>query len=131
MTTAHLLDRYRRDALQSASPGALVVQLYDYLVADLGVAERAIEAGDVRGSHEALIHAQRIVDMLRGTLRVDLWAGAADLQRIYDFLWQELVRANLYKEVGRVRDCLDIVRPLHEAWRAVSAGSAGGLPAPA
>jgi flagellin-specific chaperone FliS len=49
MTTAHLLDRYRRDALQSASPGALVVQLYDYLVADLGVAERAIEAGDVRG----------------------------------------------------------------------------------
>lgn len=125
MAPNDLLDRYRRDALTTSSPGGLVVMLYDYLVMDLGAAGDAMAAGEVQRSHESLMHAQKIIEMLRGTLRDDLWEGGPQLRRLYDFLWVELVKANLYSDAARVATCLALVRPLQEAWRSVAAAPHG------
>lgn len=115
--------RYQTDAIATASPARLVTLLYDHLALDLARAERAVESQEVAGAHTALVHAQRIVSLLRSTLREDLWEGAADLLKLYSFLYAELVRANLYKDVERVRDCARLVEPLQMAWHAAAAKS--------
>ncbi|MGH9101878.1 MAG: flagellar export chaperone FliS, partial [Acidimicrobiales bacterium] len=111
---ADAYERYQTDAIAMASPARLVTLLYDHLALDLVRAGECIEARDVPGSHAALIHAQRIVMMLRSSLRDDLWEGGPDLRRIYDFLHREMVRANLYRDAERVRDCLHLVQPLQQ-----------------
>jgi len=43
--------------------------------------------------------------------------GAQELLSVYIFLEAHLVKANLEKDAALVRECADLVRPIHEAWR--------------
>jgi flagellar protein FliS len=111
---------YVRDAVTTASPGKLLCMLYDRLVRDLVTAEAAISASDLTRASTELMHAQQIVLELRTSLDLSAWDGAAGLADLYTFLHAELVTANLRKDAGRVRGCLEIVEPLAEAWRAAA-----------
>lgn len=91
----------------------------------IGRAERAIAAGDVAGAHEALVAAQQIVAVLRGSL--DHAAGGALAQRldsVYAYAMLELGRANLEKNAARLRALVPIIVPLHEAFGRAAAAEA-------
>ncbi|WP_432571709.1 flagellar export chaperone FliS [Kineococcus sp. SYSU DK005] len=111
-------NRYRDDALATASPAALLVMLYDRLVLDLQRAEQAQRTGDRQTAHTNLVHAQDIVAELQSSLKVDAWEGAAGLSSLYTWLRSELVATNLSGDAERTAACrVDIVEPLAESWR--------------
>jgi len=116
-STAGARQRYQADGATISSPARLVVMLYERLVRDLNDAERAIATGDRTASHAALLHAQEIVDALDVSLDVGRWDGGPSLRSIYEHLNRELVTANLAQDRAPVIACLDIVRPLLDAWR--------------
>lgn len=60
-TPAQLRNRYTREAVTTASPAQLVTMLYDRLLRDLADAERGIDASDIQATHNALMHAQDIL----------------------------------------------------------------------
>ena len=95
----------------------LVIALYDRLSVDVKVARDRIEAHDVPGSHNALMHAQRIVRVLLHALQPDMWQGGEVLQRLYNTLLDLLIKANLHKDGSYLDICEVIIEPLHEAWR--------------
>ncbi len=97
-----------------ASPARILVLLYERLLRDLDEAERALLAGG--NAHPALMHAQEIVDALDLALDRDQWSGAEGLGAIYDHLTDELIAANVDRNVDAVRRCRRIVEPLHVAW---------------
>lgn len=118
MTTADAARaRYATDAVTTATPARLLTMLYDRLLRDLVAAERAIEERNPAAANDQLLHAQRIVAELAGSLDPTVWDGGAGLARLYDFLQQELVAANVHKDAARVRDCREIVEPLRDAWQ--------------
>jgi flagellar protein FliS len=118
MTTSALLrDRYRSDAVETMSPGRLIVALYDRLVLDLTRAVTAIDENDLTGAHGALLHAQDIVSELHDSLDVSKWAAGAQLAAVYEFVLRELVACNVAKDSARVASCAGIIRPLRDAWR--------------
>jgi flagellar protein FliS len=108
---------YLRDSVETASPGRLLVMLYDRLALDLERAEAACTSNDVQAAHDALVHAQDIVSELHGTLDVDAWPPAEHLAGVYAFLIDELCAANIAKDARKVAACRRIVEPLHAAWR--------------
>ena len=111
-------NRYRDDALATASPAALLVMLYDRLVLDLQRAEQAQRTGDRQTAHTNLVHAQDIVAELQSSLKVDAWEGAAGLSSLYTWLRSELVATSLSGDAERTAACrVDIVEPLAESWR--------------
>jgi flagellar protein FliS len=112
-----LRDRYRNDAVQTMSPGQLVVALYDRLLLDLHRAVTAIETGDLSNGHACLVHAQAIVAELDDSLDVEAWPAGQGLSDLYKFVQSQLISANLAKEVGPVHDCITVVEPLRDAWR--------------
>lgn len=127
---------YTANSLTTASPQKLIVLLYERLVLDLVRAEDDIRNG--RSPHEQLIHAQDIVMELLGSLKPELWSGAAGLTNVYTFLHTELVTANVRRDADKVRSCRELVEPLLDAWRqayestlaaAATAGSAAALAA--
>lgn len=124
---------YTANALTTASPQKLIVLLYERLVLDLVRAEDDIRNG--RSPHQQLIHAQDIVMELLGSLKPELWSGAAGLTNLYTFLHTELVTANVRRDAAKVAACRELVEPLLDAWRQAyestlaAAATAGGAAA--
>lgn len=126
MTSPALRDRYLADSVNTASPGKLLVMLYDRLVMDLIQGEEAMRAGDRERSGERVTHAQEIILELRTTLDLDAWSGAAGLANLYGFLLTELIGANVGRDADRIAACRALVEPLRDAWREAAALAADG-----
>jgi flagellar secretion chaperone FliS len=127
-TSTMLRSRYVTDAVQTMSPGRLIVALYDRFMLDLDRAEAAIGVHDISASHEALVHAQEILYELLGSLDTKRWPAGAPLLAIYQYAINELVAANVGKDVARVIACRDLLEPLRDAWRQ-AAGMTAETPA--
>lgn len=117
MSSPALRNRYLADSINTASPGRLLVMLYDRLVMDLMQGEDAVRTGDRDQAADKLTHAQEILLELRTTLDLDAWSGAAGLADLYSFLLTELIRANIDRDADRVAACRRLVEPLRDAWR--------------
>jgi len=111
------LNRYLQDSVNTASPGKLLVMLYDRLVLDLTLGEEALRTGDRELANDKLNHAQEIILELRTTLNVEAWAGAPGLASLYGYLLTELIGANIARDADRVATCRGHIEPLRDAWR--------------
>jgi flagellar secretion chaperone FliS len=121
MTSPALRDRYLADSVNTASPGKLLVMLYDRLVMDLLQGEEALRTQNREQAGERLTHAQEIILELRTTLDLDAWSGAEGLANLYGFLLTELIGANVARDADRVAACRALVEPLRDAWREAAA----------
>jgi flagellar protein FliS len=113
--------RYLADAVSTASPGALLVMLYDRLVLDLRRAADAQEAVDRTIATEQIRHAQQIIAELRSSLRMDGWEGADNLASLYGFILAELIAVNLEPDHHRLRAVEQIVTGLRDSWHQATA----------
>jgi len=91
--------------------------LCDRMSVDISRAEVALEENDLKAANENLQHAQRIVRMLRNALDPNGFEGGNELRAVYVFLEGHLIKANLEKDATVVRECAELFRPIHEAWR--------------
>lgn len=108
---------YLDASVTTASPARLLVMLCERLVRDIRTAVEAQEAGDHAAAHPHLLHAQDIVLELRSSLRPDLWAGAAALDSLYEYLYIRLVQANVRRDGATGRECLDLATQIADTWR--------------
>lgn len=111
-------DQYRTLSVQTASPGKLLLMLYDGLVLFLKQAVRAIESGKPQEAHNFLIKAQDIVTELICTLNMD-YEVSKNLLQLYDYLKRRLVEANLKKDKQIVEETLSLTTELRDTWAQV------------
>ena len=116
---------YRDHAVTTASPARLVVLVFERLVLDLERALAAIAAGE--HPHNHLVHAQELLMALLDALDTSAWEHAPQLGGIYAHVHRTLVNANVARDPARIRECLEIITPLKDAW-AQAANTAGELP---
>jgi len=114
---------YRQAQVQTATPGQLVIQLYEGALTFLDRGIRALENRDLEGAHQMLVRVQAIVAELRGTLNHDTGAIATTLDRTYLMLYDRLVQANVHKDPEPAREVAAALRELLAAWRVVINGS--------
>lgn len=117
---------YVNQSVATASPERLLIMLLDRLVLDVQRAIQSQEVGDHAEASPQLIHAQEIVLELRSSLKMDVWDGAAQLASIYDWLYSQLIKANISRDVAMTRECLGIIEPLAETWREAALLSVAG-----
>lgn len=110
---------YRQMSVETASPGELVLMLYNEAIRNMREAVGLIERKDVPAAGERLLKAQDIIDELRGSL--DLSAGgdlASRLDRVYDYVYSQLVEANLKKASEPLEDAVKVLGELRTGWEA-------------
>jgi flagellar protein FliS len=113
---------YRANAVLTASPGQLVLMLYDGALNAMGVALQAFaqpeeEHHRIEVINHQLQKAQNIIAELQNGL--NLQAGgefAQTLFRLYDYHNRRLFEANLKKDVAIVHEVEGLVRSLRDAW---------------
>jgi len=127
-TASKVSSTYRQvgvaSAVDHASPHHLVTMLYDGLLEAIGEARAAIAQGDIDAKGRAIGRAVRIVEEgLRGGLdRQRGGALAQNLDALYQYLVQQLTKANLRSDTAALAECHRLVKPVRDAW--VDIGSA-------
>ena len=113
---------YRQQEVLTATPGRLVVMLYDGAGRFLFQAAHAMRSGDVAKAGQRLSRAEAIIEELLSTL--DLEQGgeiASRLQGLYVFQLRYLGEARLEQDASKVDQVRDQLAELRESWAAVAA----------
>jgi flagellar protein FliS len=124
MYAANAKNAYMDNSVTTASPARLLVMLVDRLQLDVQRGLEAQRAGNVAEAHNQLVHAQEIIVHLRSTLRVEAWDGGPGLASLYDWLHNQLIRANVSKDPAITEGCLSLVQDLAGTWREAALQSA-------
>lgn len=117
MTLQAYLDRYKRESILATPQEELIPLLYDRGVTHLRTALERWEEQDTVGFGIHLRKAQAIVAELVGSL--DRAAGgeiARNLERLYNYMIQRLVDADMKKDPAGVREAMDLLAKLEEGW---------------
>ena len=115
------LASYQSVAVATASPGKLILMLYDGALRFLGAAEDGFRLEGLRERQEAvhnnLIKAQNIISELQRCLSVrDGGDFAINLFRLYDFMNTRLMEANVRKEPENIRVVARLLGEVRDAW---------------
>ncbi|MDD3613486.1 MAG: flagellar export chaperone FliS [Caldicoprobacterales bacterium] len=107
---------YESNQVNTASKGRLLLMLYDGTLKFLRQASNAIEAKDVPKAHESLVKAQDIICSLMDTLNPAAGQISDNLYSLYDYIYREMVAANIHKDKEKVDMLYDMVLDLRRTW---------------
>jgi flagellar protein FliS len=124
---------YRTLAVETASPGRLILMLFDGAVRFLGAAEAGFEIEELRDRNEAinnnLVRVQNIVTELQRSL--DLKKGgefARNMYALYDFMNTQIMEANIRKDVEPVKIVSRLLGEIRDAWQEMLENNPEGNP---
>lgn len=122
MTPQTYARAYQAQSVLTASPGQLVLLMYDGALRFMAQARAAFALPErtpqrIERINTALLRAQAVVRELQASLNHEAGGEvAANLDRLYDYHLRRLVEANLRKDEAAVAEVEELVRPLRDAW---------------
>jgi flagellar protein FliS len=109
--------QYLRTQVMTASPGRLVVLLYDGAIRFMKKGLEEIRAGKIEASLESINRAERIILELLCSLDPEADKEfCSRLSGLYVYIYQRLVHANIKKTSEPVEEALRLVESLRDAW---------------
>jgi flagellar protein FliS len=115
---------YRRSAVEGASSVALVIMLYDRLVADIQRAMAAMQRNDIEGRCQELKHALLILAQLEGTLDHERGGTAArNLASFYSYARARIMDAQIKMDAALLQEVIGHVMDVRGAWQKVEPAS--------
>ena len=110
--------QYNNSKVLTASPGELTLMLYEGAIKFCNIAIVAVEAKDIEKAHIHITKVEKIIDYLRQTLDMK-YAVAQDFERIYSYLSQRLVEANIKKDREILEEISGHLRSVRDTWKEV------------
>jgi flagellar secretion chaperone FliS len=113
---------YKANAVLTASPGQLVLMLYDGALKAMAIAHEAFDQSDedvrrIEVINHQLQKAQNIVLELQGGLNMEAGGEfAKTLYRLYDYHQRRLFEANVRKDVAALQEVEGLLKSLRDAW---------------
>ena len=117
MRNARQTGAYKQIQIKTASPGKLILLLYEGAIGALKKAVDLIDRKDFGGKGDCLIKAQDIIMELN--MALDMSAGdiPRSLRRLYLYVYRRLIDANLDVDKSAIQESLGIMEDLYEAWK--------------
>ncbi len=108
-------EKYKRQSVMGASPGELTLMLYEGCLKFLKLAKSHMEDKNIQEAHNNLIKAGDIISELMATLDTN-YDIAAQIMRIYIYIFEEIREANIKKDSGRISGVIELVEEFKDAW---------------
>lgn len=119
--STEVTNQYLEMKVQTATPEALIVMLYEGAVRFLKQAANEMGEKDWHEAHKNIIKAQNIVSELSVSLDRSKGGEVADnLGRIYDYLNSRLIEANIKKDTRPISECIGLLNNLNASWMELS-----------
>lgn len=110
--------QYNNSKILTASPAELTLMLYEGAIKFCNIAVSAVEQKDIQKAHNNIVKTQRIVEHFRLTLDMK-YPVAQDFERVYLYLEQRLVEANVKKDAEILNEVLEHLRSMRDTWKEV------------
>ena len=114
---SHMASLYKQQEIQTASPGKIVLMLYDGALKNLSLAEQADQQQDYFQKTESLGKVRSIIVELLNTL--DMKQGgeiAHQLQSLYVYSLNQLMTADINQDFDALRNVYSVLNELREAF---------------
>jgi len=109
--------RYQAVQIESASPGQILIALYDGCIRFCKGARIRIEEGDAAGKGQLLSKAIAILGELRSTLDHSVAPDLCQqLERLYLFFQEQLTQANTTMDPTHIDPVIRMMTDLRDAW---------------
>ena len=120
MYTANPYNIYKQNSVNMASSQQLLLMLLDGAVKYTKIARMAILNKDIARAHKELVRVQDIflelmITMDKNTKYIE------DLYNIYDFIKNELAKANIKKDITIIDNTLPLIEEIRDMWYEVDA----------
>jgi len=119
--------QYKNTQIQTATPGQLILLLYEGGIRFCKLAKLSIEENNIMNANNYILKIQDIISELMASL--DIKKGgeiASNLYSLYDYMLEKLLEANLKKNKLAVEEVQKLLEELRDSWK-VAIKNTGGL----
>lgn len=118
MASPNAYTQYNNSKILTASPAELTLMLYEGAIKFCNIAITAVEQKDIQKAHTNIVKTERIIDHFRKTLDMK-YPVAQDFERVYVYLDQRLLEANMKKDKEILKEVLEHLRSMRDTWKEV------------
>jgi len=118
MAVSRAYTQYNNSKILTASPAELTLMLYEGAIKFCNVAIVAVEHKDIEKANVNIQKLGNIIDYLRQTLDMK-YQVAEDFERVYSYLSQRVLEANVKKDKEILEEVNDHLRAMHSTWKEV------------
>jgi flagellar protein FliS len=113
--------RYLEVEIRTATPTGLVVLMYDAALSNLQKAQEHLAAHEIEGRVHCINKALGILTELEASLNFEAGKDiSVSLQRLYQYLKEQLFRANTRQESEPLKEAVRLLGNLRAAWSEVA-----------
>ena len=120
MYTSNPYNIYKQNSVNMASSQQLLLMLLDGAVKYTKIARMAILNKDIARAHKELVRVQDIFLELMITMDKNT-KYMEDLYNIYDFIKNEIAKANIKKDITIIDNTLPLMEEIRDMWYEVDA----------
>lgn len=113
-------NQYNTNKIMTASPAELTLLLYEGAIKFCNIAMVGLEQGDIMKVHNNIKKAEAIIQEFQATLD-HKYPVAEDFDRIYQYIYDLLVQANIKKDAEILERALAELRGMRDTWKEVMA----------
>ncbi|MCR4691032.1 MAG: flagellar export chaperone FliS [Lachnospiraceae bacterium] len=110
--------QYNTNKVMTASPAELTLMLYEGAIKFCNIAIMGIEQNDIQKANNNIIKVQKIIEEFRTTLD-HKYPVAQDFDRVYVYLLQRLLDANIHKDKEILEEVNTHLRSMRDTWKEV------------
>jgi flagellar protein FliS len=105
-------------AVKTANRGQILLMLYEGAIKNVKLASLAIDRKDVAAKGMHIGKAHDIINELTATLDFEIGGDIArNLERLYNFIVEQLVKANLENSKEPLVSCQKVLETLLDGWK--------------
>ena len=116
---------YNRNKVFTASPAELTLLLYEGAIKFCNIAIIGLEQNDMEKVHNNIIKVENIIEEFQATLN-HKYPVAEDFDKIYKYIYNLLVEANIKKDKEHLEQALNELRGMRDTWKEVMAKAKQG-----
>ena len=122
---AQMLNVYKSTSIKTASQGTLILMLYDEGIKKIEATINLLNVEklpptSIEQINNNIIKAQEIITELMASLNTEKGGQIANnLMAIYSYFYQQLLQANIKKDLSILKDILVMMKDLRSAWQDV------------
>lgn len=109
---------YNRNKVLTASPAELTLLLYEGAIKFCNIAIIGLEQNDMEKVHNNIIKVENIIEEFQATLN-HKYPVAEDFDKIYKYIYNLLVEANITKDKELLEQALTELRGMRDTWKEV------------
>ncbi len=111
-------NQYKQTSVKTANRGQLLIMLYEGAIQNVKKASAAIENKDLRAKGIAIGKVHDIINELANTLDFEIGGPIArDLERLYHFMTEQLLKANLENSKEKLQTVGKLLETLLTGWK--------------